>query len=267
MIPRWFLAIALLSSITTVCAAQGSPPMRTDDPGTPGPGNWEINLAATADRRPGERVYEAPLLDINYGVGARLQLKLEIPWIFLATDAAPTKNGLGNSLVGVKWRFYENEKHKFEISTYPEFEFNNPNSSADRGLVDQGVRFLLPLEAAKTIGPANFNADVGYWITQYGPNEWQAGLASGHQVLRRLELLAEIYGSGTTDGSEYDLSFGFGGRFKMRPRWLLLFMAGHSIHEGGIGEPHLVGYIGMQIQIPKHRHRGTPIPVGIPEPK
>lgn len=59
MIPRWFLVITLLSSIATVCAAQGGPPMRTDDPGTPGPGNWELNFAATADRRSGERVYEA----------------------------------------------------------------------------------------------------------------------------------------------------------------------------------------------------------------
>ena len=264
----FLLAIAaFLASLAAVCSAQGGPPMRTDDPGTAGPGNWEINAAATADRRDVEHVYEAPLLDINYGVGERLQLKFEIPWVFLSTDTVPTKNGLGNSLVGVKWRFYENERHKFELSTYPQLEFNNPNSSADRGLVERGVRFLLPLEAVKTIGPVNFNAEAGYWITEYGSDEWIAGLATGRQVLSRLELLAEIYGTGATDGSEYDLSFGFGGRFKMRPRWLLLFMVGHSLHEGGVGEPHLVGYIGMQIQIPKHRHRGTQIPVGVPETK
>jgi len=260
MILRWVLVTAIFFSTVAICVGQGGPPMRTDDPGTPGNGNWEINFAAAADRRPGERFYEAPLLDVNYGLGERMQLKFEIPWVVRETDNAATKNGLGNSLVGFKWRFHENERRKVEISIYPQLEFNNPNSSADRGLVDRGVRYLLPVEATKTVGPLNFNAEGGYLITQFGSNEWIAGLAAGRQVKPRLELLGEIYGTGKTDGSEHDESLGVGGRYRLRERLLMLFMIGHSFHEGGLGGPHLVGYLGLQFQIPKHSH--TPLQLG-----
>ena len=258
--------MAFVASTTAICTAQGGPPLRTDDPGTPGNGNWEINIAATADRRPHERVYEAPLLDFNYGVGDRIQLKYEIPWVIRTAESEPTKAGLGNSLVGFKWRFYENKNRAFEISVYPQCEFNNPNSSADRGLVERGVRFKLPVEATKTIGPLNFNAEVGYLFTQYGSDEWIAGLAAGRQVKARLELLAEIYNSGKTDWTEHDISFDFGGRFKIREHLLLLFMVGRSFPESGTEGPHLVGYGGLQFQIPKN-WRTRKIPVGVPEPK
>jgi hypothetical protein len=53
--------------------------MRTDDPGTPGNRTWEINIACTQTFSPIEREIETPLLDINYGLGDRIQLKFEIP--------------------------------------------------------------------------------------------------------------------------------------------------------------------------------------------
>jgi hypothetical protein len=49
MISRWFLVMAFCLSAIAAGMAQGGPPMRTDDPGTLGKGNWEINIAATAD--------------------------------------------------------------------------------------------------------------------------------------------------------------------------------------------------------------------------
>ncbi len=243
--------------------AQGGPPMRTDDPGTPGSGNLEVNIATTADRRPGERVYETPLLDVNYGLGDRMQVKFEIPWIVRTSDAEPTKSGLGNSLIGFKWRFLEN---KLEMSVYPQCEFNNPNRSADRGLVDRGVRFLIPVEATRTIGPVNFNAELGYLITQFGSDEWIAGLATGRQMTSRLELLGEVYATGKVDGTERDMSVGLGGRYKFRERMLLLFMAGRSFPGADVGGPHLVGYLGMQFILPTRRHAGT-VPAGVPEPR
>jgi hypothetical protein len=265
MSSRWLLAVAFFLSATAACMAQGGPPMRTDDPGTPGSGNLEVNIATTADRRPGERVYEAPLLDVNYGLGERMQLKFEIPWVFRSSATEPTKNGLGNSLLGFKWNFYENKKHEIEVSTYPQCEFNNPNRSADRGLVDRGFRFLLPIEATKRVGPVNFNGELGYWITQYGSDEWLAGLAAGRQVKPRLELLGELYATGTINGGEHNVSFDFGGRFKIREHLVLLFMAGHSFHETA-GAPHLVGYLGMQFVLPTRRPTSN-VPDGVPERK
>src|SRR6266513_671383 len=137
MSSRWVLAVAFLLSAPAASMTQGGPPLRTDDPGTPGDGNVEINIATTADRRPQERVYETPLLDVNYGLGDRIQVKFEIPWIVRTSETEQTKSGLENSLIGFKWRFLEDKKHGIEMSVYPQCEFNNPNRSADRGLVDR----------------------------------------------------------------------------------------------------------------------------------
>jgi hypothetical protein len=62
-----------------ISAAQGGPPMITDDPGTPGDGHWEINLAASARHSATTSEGEVPLLDVNYGLGERIQLKYEVP--------------------------------------------------------------------------------------------------------------------------------------------------------------------------------------------
>jgi len=88
--------------------AQGGPPFRSDDPDTPGNRNWEINIFGTGDRNPAAGSYEVPNVDINYGVGHRIQLKFEIP-LSMAELRGPNGHvaaGLGNSLMGVKWRFY-----------------------------------------------------------------------------------------------------------------------------------------------------------------
>ena len=55
--------------------AQGGPPLITDDPDTPGPGHWEINLAASRETNQSGTTVES-LADINVGVGRRLQLLL-----------------------------------------------------------------------------------------------------------------------------------------------------------------------------------------------
>src|SRR5207253_1044200 len=51
------VAVALLILRPISAAAQGGPPMQTDDPDTPGPGYWEINLATLFETgRDGRRV-------------------------------------------------------------------------------------------------------------------------------------------------------------------------------------------------------------------
>src|SRR5881296_2238700 len=65
--------VALLALGGRDARAQGGPPLITDDPDTPGPGYWEINLSAITEKSHRERRVEGPLADINYGVGHRIQ--------------------------------------------------------------------------------------------------------------------------------------------------------------------------------------------------
>lgn len=97
--------------------AQGGPPLLTGDPGTPGNHNWEINLGYTADRQPADSYYEAPILDMNYGWGARVQLKYEMPFVCNSTNHGPRLSDPGDSKFGVKIRISEDEKLDLNIGT------------------------------------------------------------------------------------------------------------------------------------------------------
>ncbi len=249
--------LVLLAS--SLAYAQGGPPLITDDTHTPGNGNWEINVGVVADRRPAVREYQVPQLDMNYGYGQHLQFTYLLPWIIRGEDGTATRSGLGDSLFGVKWCFFDNEKHGIQLSTYPQLEVNNPNQSADRGLVDRGVRFLLPVEVVKSVGPVEVNGEVGHWFTQYGPDQWIFGLAFGYQATHRLELLSEIYDFKTSDPAEADTTFDFGGRLKLKGPLLLIFMAGRSFHGAGSGQSQFIGYLGMQFLF-STRHKAPPAP-------
>src|SRR5476649_1445246 len=103
---------------TRLAHAVAGPPLVTDDPGTPGANNWEINTAFTAELSPSEHRLELPLLDLNYGLGDRIQLKYELPYVLTNTEE---RNGFDRSDAGVKWRFQDKEPGGVALSTYPQY--------------------------------------------------------------------------------------------------------------------------------------------------
>jgi hypothetical protein len=243
------LLAVMLAALALPAVAQGGPPFVGDDPGTPGDGNWEINVAEYAERHPKERLYNAPILDMNYGWGSRIQLKYQVPYLVDGTDGGPTRSGLGKSLAGVKWRFYDSgTEDGLQISTYPQLEFNNPTSSLERGLVDYGTRFYLPIEVSKKIGPFQVNPEVGYWFASSKGAAWAAGIVVLREVNKRLELAGELYNTANTNGSNHWNTYDAGGRYKLGEHFVLLFMAGRSFHGSGLenGQPQFFGYLGMQ---------------------
>ena len=64
----------------------GSPPMHVDDTDTPGDKTWEINIGMEAEWAGGEHAIEAPIADINYGIGDRVQITYEVPYVWLHDD-------------------------------------------------------------------------------------------------------------------------------------------------------------------------------------
>jgi hypothetical protein len=80
---KLFYLLFILNIFPIILRAQsGGPPMITDDPGTPDKGVWELNFSFNTDINEFEKEFEAPLLDINFGLNERTQLKLEFPWLF-----------------------------------------------------------------------------------------------------------------------------------------------------------------------------------------
>ena len=195
-------------SFSALGLAQGGPPFRSDDPDTPGNRNWEINIFAAADRNPAAGSYEVPNVDFNYGVGHRVQLKFEIPLSILEVrgPSGHVAAGLGNSYMGVKWRFYAHHpksqleerpgerESTFGLSVYPQLLVSNPTRSVDRDIVEPGPQFLLPLEANAKFKAVRVSAEVGYWFTNHRvPRSWIMGAIVGHEFRNKSELFVELY--------------------------------------------------------------------------
>ena len=226
--------------------AQGGPPLITDDPGTPGDGVWEINLAFAAEKgAEGEWLFEAPLLDINYGVGG-IQHKFEVPWVWLDEDGEDPKNGLGNSEIGAKWRFLDQEEHHVDVSVYPQYSFNNPTSSADRGLVRDGTALFLPVELERRFGRFSLNPELGFVVSEKDDDGWAYGLALGYEPVDGLELLGEIHGEADDGLGKHELVFNVGGRWEVIEGLSLLAAAGRGLRGSGSDEPEFLGYLGVQ---------------------
>jgi hypothetical protein len=211
-------ATAVLGSLTTAraLAAQGGPPLETDDPGTPGNGRFELNLALEAEREPDGTTYDAPRVDLNYGVGPRIQLKLEVPWRVAPAPAQPSRTGFGNVILGVKWRFAERASGRAAISVYPQVTLAASRTAVAKGLADSGSTVLLPVEIAWRMGPLDVDAELGYRRAG-GASGLAYGLVFAHQPLRLLELLAECNGTGRGALTDAGLLCGVGARSELGP--------------------------------------------------
>src|SRR5258708_6365707 len=109
--------LLMLAASFRLASAQGGPPLVTDDPDTPGDGKWEINLASIGCKTFKHWEVHALDADINYGLGDRIQLKLDIPWTYVHDSDKAWHSGLGSVNAGVKWRFIDkDETHGFAIS-------------------------------------------------------------------------------------------------------------------------------------------------------
>ncbi len=226
--------------------AEGSPPLITDDPGTPGDGHWEINVGLSTEKRPGSRSSELPLLDLNYGIGDRLQLKYEVPYLNVHEEGSPSLSGLGNSALGVKWRFYDAGEKGLSVSVYPQIEFNNPGSNSDdKGLVAQGAAFLLPFQFEKEIGPVTLIWQAGREFRS-GGDVWFYGVSVGHLVSEKVELAVELAGGGTAHLDHTVLTANFGVAIDLSERTSVLFSVGRELHNHEEPCATLVGYLGVQ---------------------
>lgn len=265
--PR-FLFLALLLLSVRLLHAQAGPPFLNDDPDTPGNRHWEINYGFTANHNPGASYYQTPDFDLNYGWGDRIQLKYELPISEATIGNNTTVGGLGESLLGVKWRYYEHRRAgsapdddkavNFSAGTYPQLSLNNPTSAVRRGVVQYpGPNFLLPLEASARIGWLRLDGQVGYWFgNAHTPQDWIRGLVAGHEFTEKTELYAEIYDeqdANRIDGvpKQRETVLDAGGRHAIDKNnsLLLLFMGGRSFQKvtAANGQPNWVAYVGLQM--------------------
>jgi Putative MetA-pathway of phenol degradation len=256
VVPSLLRCVALLLGFlfgVVPAFAQGGPPYYTNDPGTPGNLNWEINFGYMPFLYSNNSLSHTPDVDINFGIGDRIQLTYENAWLRAEDPVAGTRFGLGQSNPGMKWRFYDAGENGLSISTFPQFFLNNPDNAVERGITSPHDSFLLPFEFAKRFGPVDVNYEAGYQFVRKGPNGWIMGLVLGHNFTDRFEMDVELYSTGTFHPSESQPTIDVGARYKVHSPVILLLMAGRGLEPTRPSQPYFVGYFGIQVLLPPRR--------------
>jgi hypothetical protein len=223
--------------------AQAGPPFVTDDPEPPPPGGWEVNLPFTFEQTRGKAEMDAPLLDFNYGL-PDVQLKLEFPIKIVHEDRKGTAAGVGDLLLGAKWRFLNNEQSQLQLGIYPQVLLPVGDHARDFG--EGGTAFVFPLLAQESWDKWTLYGNVGFWWQTAAErrNYIYAGAVLEREINERLTLAAELFGNAPKErGSRTDVAFNAGGIWKLSKHVHLLFAGGRAI----VGDTSAMAYIGLQL--------------------
>jgi hypothetical protein len=220
--------------------------MITDDPGTPGNRKWEINLALTFEHRPGETSSDATGIDLNYGVGEHIQLTLQGGPVLLKRSDHGVIGGLGGTEAALKWRFLDEDKSGFDVSMFPRVIFNIAQSSVRRGLAEDGTRFQIPFQVAKTFGRFHADAEFGPRVSTIGPGEWIYGIVGGVDLAKTTMLMAELQGTSRMNFTRDFLTVNVGLRHQLTDARILIASIGHEFRDPDQARA-FIGYLGVQL--------------------
>jgi hypothetical protein len=238
-------AILLAAVLNLLPAARllAGPPFLTDDPEPVNYQHWEAYIFANGDHTSGGGyAINGPALEMNYGVLPDTQLHLIVPMTSVGGNGTPGATGLGDTEVGVKYRFLHETNGWPQIGIFPMAEL--PTGDAGRGLGNGRTWFRLPLWMQKSWGPWTTYGGGGAALNSApGQRDYPFG---GWLVQRdfgpHLTLGGELYGQGQdTAGDHGYAAYNLGGSCNVNEHFSLLFSAGHSF----AGDQHTLWYFGL----------------------
>jgi len=198
----------------------------------------------------GSRAFELPWFDVNYGVGRRLQLKVEFPWTHANDngEAGHWYHGPGNLAAGVKWRFFGQEGRPLAWSCYPQVEWSLTRQSVEHDVAERGPLLFLPTELTLELGHVEINGEFG---RVFGPGGGRSagGLSTEASPIPHIEFLAEIHAQSVPVGPA-ELIFNFGARVKLTPQVSLLLAAGRVLKTPAGQPAEVLLLLGLQLNLP-----------------
>ncbi|HTD27817.1 MAG TPA: hypothetical protein VK660_00350 [Xanthomonadaceae bacterium] len=215
----------------------GSPPMISDDTGTPGPNGWEINFLLSADLAGGQRQIDLPVLDVNYGVGDALQLTYSVPYVFSSqreTNASGTVTDLdtrwiGDSTLGIKYRFYDDRGSGLSLAVYPQIEHGTPGSTDS--ISDSRTILLLPFLVTKEFKQVSMTGNIGAEVSS-GRTNYFGSFGVGARWSDKTALFAEVAGTNLNVPDEKHVLLNVGVRRKISDTQSVSGALGRDVYAG-----------------------------------
>ena len=225
--------------------------MLTDDPGTPGPNKWEINVGWTTQHAPGSTESEAPQLDLNYGIGERIEVTYFASYLNLQESGEPSRWGMSDSELACKWRFYDAGEKGLQVSVYPQVNFLTPTSHSDRrGLADGNTSYELPLEFEKDSELVNVDVDFGH-VFALGKEQdgWFGGLCLGKELKKGWELDAEVHVNADSRVGKTEVIGNVATRIDLAENYTLMLLLGRDLSNQLGPKASFMSYVGLQIRL------------------
>ena len=240
----FFLILIFFIPVFTVhksFAQGGGPPMLTDDPGTPGSNRWEINASFNSHIAKLNE-FEAPLIDVNYGWKKRTQLKIEMPYLIAETADKNFSGNAGSPLVGIKYRFIDEDSNFISVSCYPQ------------GLIrihtDDENEIKLPVQLEKSFGRLVVGEEIGF-LHENNTDYLINGTLLGYRFSEKFETMGEIYFGKSTEQKKSTSGFiNFGLRYELSKKFVFLSSFGTQIMTRKNEErENFFSFIGLQLYI------------------
>ena len=229
-------AIALcLGTVLSAGAASAGPPFRTDDPEPVDYQHYEFYTLSTGTHVQGGTSGVLPAFEYNYGVSPNTHFHVIVPAIsFDAPAGGPKQFGYGDTEIGLKYRFIEEDKNGWrpQVGSFPIMIL--PTGAENRGLGSGHVSQFLPIWVQKSFGDWTTYGGGGYWLNQSDrtddKNYWFFGWLLQRKITDHLTLGGELFHQTATtiDGKE-TTGFNFGGYYNINENNHILFSVGRSL--------------------------------------
>lgn len=236
--------LAALALAGAAAPAFAGPPYLTDDPIPTDTGHWELYAFSSVEGRRSTLDADAGI-DLNYGPIPDIQLTATLPAGFSHTPREGWRSGAGDVEIGVKYRFFSDEKRGLAAAVFPRAIL--PTASHSPG---EKTRLLLPLWVGKDFadGTSLFGGG-GYEINPGTGNRdfWQAAVALTHQFSKDMSVGAEVTHQGRdTAGGTSQTRAGIGTIVRLSGQSSVLMSGGPTWADHQTGY-HLYAALGLNL--------------------
>lgn len=244
-----FVAFVLLVFVFWSDQALAGPPYDTDDPEPVEYRHWEFYLASQNSHNRDGWTGTAPHFEVNYGVVPNVQLHVIAPLAYSLPKDGQSAYGFGDTELGIKYRFVQEQKWIPQIGTFPFLEL--PTGSRSRGLGNGTAQVFIPLWLQKSFEHWTTYGGGGFWLDagQRDRHWWYFGWLVQRQLFEGFTLGAEIFHQTPRErGTERDTRFNVGAVIDLSDEHHVLLSAGR-----GFAGPNLFqGYIAYQVTLGPH---------------
>lgn len=251
----WRSTIVLAATVTGAVlmprAAVAGPPFLTDDPEPVDYQHYEFYTFSQGTHVSGDTSGVGPAWEFNYGIIPNGQFHVIAPLAFDSPAGAPSQFGYGDTELGFKYRFIQEDADGARpmVGAFPLLEL--PTGDQGNGLGAGHSRAFFPIWLQKSFGDWTTYGGGGYWLNHGGGTNdqdyWFFGWLLQRQVTKQLAIGGEIFHqTANTIGGADTTGFNIGAIYDFDDHNHLLLSAGRALQNAAATNLYS-WYLGYQI--------------------